>query len=420
VPNTLLSRYVSKYKIHVSERSLITCDREVVMKFPRLRRLRLYLITAVAGLTVVAGAVAAVASTAGGGSSAAQANTRAGRANAGANAGANAQANAGANDRASEAAAPYIFVHDPTMAVEGGTYYVFSTGDPAGSIGDGNIQIRTSHNLRDWSYTGTVFASKPTWITDALGTIPNLWAPDISYFNGLWHLYYAGSSFGSNNSVIGLATTPTLDTGSPRYHWTDDGQVFRSVSSDDFNAIDPSLVTAADGSKWLSLGSFWSGIKLIALDTATGKPATTSPTVYSLAAKPFPDPEEGSGIVYHDGYYYLFVAVDTCCRGISSTYHIQAGRSKSITGPYVDASGIDMLNGGGMEVQGADAGMIGPGSPFVFATRDGGQWLAYHYYDAFDNGDAWLQVRPLIWVDGWPVTGSPLVPVPGETGNPGM
>jgi arabinan endo-1,5-alpha-L-arabinosidase len=316
-----------------------------------------------------------------------------------------------ANDRS--AAAPYLFVHDPTMAKDGGTYYLYSTGDPAGVIGNGNIQIRTSRNLRDWTYAGTVFATKPAWITSALGNIPNLWAPDISYFDGLWHLYYAGSSFGSNNSVIGLATTPTLDPRSPRYHWTDDGLVFRTTTTDNFNAIDPSLVTDASGGKWLVLGSFWSGIKLISLDPATGKPATSSPTVYPIASKPFPDPEEGAGITYHDGYYYLFVSVDYCCRGISSTYHIQVGRSTSVTGPYTDAAGTDMTDGGGMEVQGTDAGMIGPGSAFVY-QENGRDYLVYHYYDAFSNGDAWVQIRPLIWVDGWPVTGEPMVPVPGE------
>jgi hypothetical protein len=87
------------------------------------------------------------------------------------------------------APANYVFVHDPSMAREGGSYYLFSTGDPAGTIGNGNIQIRTSPDLRHWTYTGTVFADKPAWITAALGSIPNLWAPDISYFGGLWHLY---------------------------------------------------------------------------------------------------------------------------------------------------------------------------------------------------------------------------------------
>jgi beta-xylosidase len=208
--------------------------------------------------------------------------------------------------------------------------YLFSTGDPAGSIGSGNIQIRTSSNLRDWSYAGTVFATKPAWITAALGNIPNRWAPDISYFGGLRHLYYAGSSFGSNNSVIGLATTPTLDPHSSRYHWTDDGLVFRTTSADNFNAIDPSLVTAAGGGRWLVLGSYWSGIKLIQLDAATGKPVA---------------------------------------------------------------------------------------SPAGFAFTSGASdWLVYHYYDAFDNGAAWIQIRPLSWVGGWPVTGQAMIPVPGQAG----
>jgi arabinan endo-1,5-alpha-L-arabinosidase len=377
------------------------------MRFPTIsrgplsRRKRFVLVIAVSVSAVLGGTLAAVAAT--------------GHADA-----SGAPASTGANARAAQGSAPYIFVHDPTMAREGGTYYLFSTGDPAGAIGNGNIQIRTSANLRTWTYAGTVFADKPAWITSALGNIPNLWAPDISYFDGLWHLYYAGSSFGSNNSVIGLATTPTLDPRSPRYHWTDDGLVFESTSPDNYNAIDPSLVAGADGSKWLVFGSYWSGIKLISLDPATGKPATSAPTIYSLAAKPFPDPEEGAGIVYHDGYYYLFAAIDTCCRGISSTYHIQVGRSVSVTGPYTDASGTAMQGGGGMEVQGTDAGMIGPGSPFVFSTRDGQDWLVYHYYDAYSAGDPWLQIRPLTWIGGWPVTGDPIVPVPGEHAPPGV
>ena len=294
----------------------------------------------------------------------------------------------------------------------GGTYYLFSTGDPAGVIGNGNIQIRTSRDLRHWTYAGPVFAAKPAWITAALGSIPNLWAPDISYFGGLWHLYYAGSSFGSNNSVIGLATTPTLDPGSPRYHWTDDGRVFRSSTADDYNAIDPSPVSGASGSKWLVFGSYWSGIKLFQLDASTGKPASASPTLYSLAQRPAPDALEGAGITYHAGYYYLLVSFDTCCAGISSTYRIMAGRSQNITGPYVDPAGTPMMNSGGMEVQGSDEGMIGPGSSSVFT--DGSQsYLVYHYYDAFDNGDPWVQVRPLVWTpDGWPVTGRRSPPFP--------
>ena len=149
------------------------------------------------------------------------------------------------------------------------TYYVFFTG--------GGLQIITSTNMMTWHYAGTVFDTIPSWVPDAVGPLTDLWAPDVTYFNGLYHLYFAGSQFGTNTSVIGLATTPTLDPRSPKYHWTDDGLVFRTTSADNFNAIDPSLVTAADGGKWLVLGSFFSGIKMIQLDAATGKPAA-SPT----------------------------------------------------------------------------------------------------------------------------------------------
>jgi len=299
------------------------------------------------------------------------------------------------------------------MAREGSTYYVFSTGDPAGVVGNGNIEIRSSTNLKTWKFDGTVFADKPSWITAIEGNIPNLWAPDISFFDGEWHLYYAASSFGSNNSLLALATTPTLNPDSPDYHWTDDGLVFQSTSANNFNAIDPSVVTAQDGSRDLVFGSFFAGIEMLPLDSATGKPPAGA-TPQLIAAKPFPDPEEGANITFHDGFYYLFVSVNNCCAGISSTYHVQVGRSTSVTGPYVDAAGVPMTRGGGMEVQGTDAGMIGPGGEFTFTTSSGDDWLVYHYYDAYSHGDAWLQIRPLSWVGGWPVTGSPMVPVPGE------
>jgi arabinan endo-1,5-alpha-L-arabinosidase len=89
-------------------------------------------------------------------------------------------------------------------------------------------------------------------------------------------------------------------------------------------------------------------------------------------------------------------------------------RSASVTGPYTDPNGTAMTDGGGMELQGSDEGMIGPGSSSVF-TRPGGSFLVYHYYDAFADGDPWVQVRPLVWLpSGWPVTGAALTPVPGS------
>ena len=118
-------------------------------------------------------------------------------------------------------------VHDPVVIKEKGTYYVFCTG---GRNGQGVIPIRTSTDMRTWKAPGFVFESLPEWAAKEIPQARNAWAPDISYFNGKYHLYYSVSSFGSRNSAIGLATTPTLDPASPDYRWMDEGMVLRSYS----------------------------------------------------------------------------------------------------------------------------------------------------------------------------------------------
>ncbi|HLG78895.1 MAG TPA: family 43 glycosylhydrolase, partial [Ktedonobacteraceae bacterium] len=103
-----------------------------------------------------------------------------------------------------------VHAHDPSMIKAGDTYYVFSTG--------GGLQVRTSQDLIHWQYEGPVFSAVPGWISQALQTdISDLWAPDIAYHNGVYYLYYAGSLFGKNTSVIGLATNTTLDRSSSAY-----------------------------------------------------------------------------------------------------------------------------------------------------------------------------------------------------------
>jgi arabinan endo-1,5-alpha-L-arabinosidase len=183
--------------------------------------------------------------------------------------------------------------------------------------------------------------------------------------------------------------------------------------ADDYNAIDPSLFSGQDGSKWLLFGSFWDGIELMALDAATGKPSSATPHLYPMSRTVAPDPEEGSYLVAHGGFYYLFVSEGYCCKGIGSTYQVIVGRSRTLTGPYLDPNRTEMIDGGGMELLGSSEGMIGPGGPSVY-TGAGGDLIDYHYYDAWDNGDPWIQVRRLYWTpEAWPVTGPPIVPVPG-------
>ena len=121
----------------------------------------------------------------------------------------------------------YPHAHDPSIARDGGTYYVFTT---ATARDQGQLPIRCSTDLLAWKHCGHVFDQIPIWIQEASPKTKVLWAPDISFFEGKYHLYYAYSSFGVNASGIALATNDTLDPASPKYHWKDEGLVLKSVA----------------------------------------------------------------------------------------------------------------------------------------------------------------------------------------------
>ncbi len=133
-------------------------------------------------------------------------------------------------------------VHDPVMFKHGDDYYLFDTG-PGRRRMPGITPIHTSRDMREWKRSGVVFERLPDWVSAEVPRARNAWAPDISFFNGKYHLYYSVSSFGVNHSAIGLATNTTLDPSDPNYKWVDQGMVVRSrPGEDDFNAIDPNLV----------------------------------------------------------------------------------------------------------------------------------------------------------------------------------
>jgi arabinan endo-1,5-alpha-L-arabinosidase len=294
-------------------------------------------------------------------------------------------------------------VHDPTMIKAGDAYYVFSTGDER--YGQGNIQIRRSFDMETWSLVGAVFSQKPAWIAAELGAMPpNLWAPDIVLLNGRYHLYYAGSTFGSNNSVIGLATNATLDPASPDYKWVDEGMVTRSRTAFSWNAIDPNVAFDAEGAPWLSLGSFWSGIKLLRLDPTTGKPSEADSALYPLASRGG-GPIEAPSIVRRGDFYYLFVSFDACCKGLDSTYKIMVGRSATIVGPYLDREGRPLAEGGATLVLDSAGRYHGPGGQHVYLD-EGVYRLVHHFYDREERGAPKLRILDLAWTtDGWPEVG---------------
>ncbi|WP_186754097.1 arabinan endo-1,5-alpha-L-arabinosidase [Echinicola salinicaeni] len=300
-----------------------------------------------------------------------------------------------------------ISVHDPVMIQEEGTYYLFCTGR--------GIAVWSSKDMENWERESSVFSEAPRWAKEVVPDFRNhIWAPDISYHNGQYYLYYSVSSFAKNTSAIGVATNTTLDTNSPDFEWKDHGIVIESVPGRDmWNAIDPNIITDENGENWMSFGSFWSGLKLVKLSDDLLSVENGPDDWHTIARRErsFELDERNPGdaaleapfIFKKDNYYYLFVSFDLCCRGERSTYKMVVGRSEKLQGPYLDKTGMSMYNGGGTLVLEGNEDWYGVGhnAAYTFENKD---YLIFHGYDAQQNARPRLFIREISWdKEGWPM-----------------
>jgi arabinan endo-1,5-alpha-L-arabinosidase len=306
-----------------------------------------------------------------------------------------------------------ISVHDPVIIKQDSTYYIFCTGR--------GIAMWSSADRVHWKAEKPVFESAPQWAVDTIPGFKNhIWAPDISYYNGQYYLFYSVSAFGKNTSAIGLATNTTLHTNDPNYKWVDHGRIIQSIpGKTNWNAIDPNLITDKDGTPYLVFGSFWDGLKLVKLNkdrlsvaedirnipTIATRRKNSSENLSAVDGNPVDaggNAIEAPFIFKHDKYFYLFASIDYCCKGPQSTYKMIIGRARNLTGPYLDKSGLAMNKGGGTILLAGDKDWYGVGHNGV-STFDGTDCIIFHAYDAADKGISKLQLKKLSWVDGWPV-----------------
>jgi arabinan endo-1,5-alpha-L-arabinosidase len=294
-----------------------------------------------------------------------------------------------------------IPAHDPVIIRQDSTYYIFATGR--------GIAMWSSKDRVNWKREKPVFDTLP-WAVEAVTGFKNhIWAPDISYYNGLYYLYYSISTFGQNNSCIGVATNPTLHPDDKQYKWTDHGKIVRSIpGKTNWNAIDPNLATDDKGNAFLAFGSFWGGIKLVSLSKDRIRITGSTEELLTIASRKKDSLEKGSNaieapfIFKKNKYYYLFASIDICCAAEKSTYKMIVGRSEKITGPYVDKENMPMAKGGGTLLLQGDKDWYGVGHNAV-ANFDGVDYLIFHGYDASDRGRSKLRIEKLGWdKEGWP------------------
>jgi arabinan endo-1,5-alpha-L-arabinosidase len=272
-----------------------------------------------------------------------------------------------------------VGIHDPSTIVQcDGKYYTYGTGG-----------------------TGLVSDDGWTWRRGATLPVRGL-APDVIHIGDRYYVYTATSVGGQPHAQMHMIWSKTLDPNSPDYKWEEGGIVASSDGIEESNAIDPGVfLDHKTGRLWLTDGSYFGYIRLVELDPKTGKRLNPNVPPRDLAIN-----GEASDLMYHDGWYYLLDTHGSCCRGADSGYNIRVGRSRTVTGPYLDNDGKDMLLGGGYMLIGSGDRKIGPGHFGLLDVGDGVQKFSMHWEADLDKGGASvLDIRPLLWKDGWPVAG---------------
>jgi arabinan endo-1,5-alpha-L-arabinosidase len=274
---------------------------------------------------------------------------------------------------------PYI--HDPsTIMVCDGRFYTFGTGG-GGLISDDG-----------W-----------TWHSGAVRPGGGL-APDAIRIGDRYYIAYAskgGGLAGGHAGAINTMWTRTLDPKSPDFGFHDDGVVVTTDGVEDCDAIDPAFfLDPADGRLWLTYGTYFGYIRIIELDPKTGKRIPGNQPL-NIAID-----MEATAMMARGAWYYLLGTHGTCCDGANSTYNIRVARSRKVTGPFLDNMGVDALKGGGKLFVAAGGRFVGPGHFGLLDLGEGVQKFSCHYEADLDRGGrSVLDIRPLLWRDGWPVAG---------------
>lgn len=323
-------------------------------------------------------------------------------------------------------------VHDPSvMKAADGYYYMYQTDASYGNAhdGHGHFHARRSKDLVNWEYLGATMQEAPAWVKTKLNEIRaeqgldpienpsyGYWAPCARKVNDhLYRMYYCivvnnyiktgGLTY--DGSWTERAFIGVMETSDPASNnWEDKGFVICSSSDKGtnwnrasegdwnayfkFNAIDPSFIITPEGEHWLIYGSWHSGIAAVQLNPETGKTLAELPKSYGTAAEIAPygkliftrtnggrwQGAEAPEIVYHDGYYYLFLAYD----GLDIPYNTRVLRSTKVDGPY------ETLNGAVTDAsKGANNNPTVLTHPYKFSEGYG--WVGISHCAVFDDGN---------------------------------
>ena len=273
------------------------------------------------------------------------------------------------------------WIHDPSTIMEcDGKYYTFGTG------GGGLI----SEDGWNW-FSGAVRPGGGA-------------APDAIKIGDRYLVAYSATGGGLGGGHAGRVLTmwnKTLDPNSPDFEYTEAIEVAASLNDEDCDAIDAGLfMDPQTGRLYCTYGTYFGFIRMVELDPKTGAKVegTVDPNIAIDC--------EATTMIYRNGWYYLLGTHGTCCDGVNSTYNIVVGRSRSVYGPFIDNMGRDMVAGGGKMVVDGEDRQFGAGHFGRYIEDEGVEKMSFHWEADLDrSARSVLAIRPIVWVNDWPVAG---------------
>jgi arabinan endo-1,5-alpha-L-arabinosidase len=273
---------------------------------------------------------------------------------------------------------------DPGVMKVGDTYYAACTGGGP----NGAFALKSSKDLVHWENRGRVFpqGKVPTWGKD------RFWAPEPHRVGDHYVVYF---SAGDHNDRMGIGAAYSDDPAGP---YTDIGEPF--IYDAHISLIDASYFEDGNGQgyvMWKTDGNAQGEPCIVYAQRVSRDGLTRLGSPVELMRNNLGwegTVVEGSWIIRHDGYFYLFYSGNAY---YNATYGVGVARATSPLGPYVKK---------GDPIVSTNSGWVGPGHCSVVQGPSGDWQMVYHAWRAGEVGGGYQRqgmVDPVRFEDGWPV-----------------